>query len=482
MAMPGIVAYAGYVPMLRIARASIADAMAWANPSLRQRGSGERSFCNWDEDSITMAVEAARSCLEGQDRSDIDSLSLVSTTLPFADRDNAVIVAAALGLNDSLRCRDLTSSRRAATSVLATLAEGMRAGSRQLLTAADRRLARPASDAEMAFGHGAASVLIGTDNTVAEFIGSASLNSDLVDHYRASSDTFDYGFEQRWIRDEGYLKLIPEVVNRVLGQTGVSIDNIDQVVFPCPAAVAAKIAAAIGIARDRISDNLAATCGDTGAAHPLLLLCHALDHASPGQTLLLTGFGQGADAVLLRTTERPGGKRGALAASLARRREELNYSRYLSLSGLLDTDWGHRAEHDKRTAMTTAYRKRDALTSFVGGKCTACGATQFPLTPVCVNPDCRRPHTQQPFPFADLQARVKSFTEDWLGFSPSPPAIYGNVAFEGGANILMEFADTGAGELEVGMPLAMRFRIKDFDERRHFRRYFWKPTPLQAGA
>jgi hydroxymethylglutaryl-CoA synthase len=477
---PGIIAYAGYVPMLRIARACIADAMAWANPSLRQRGVGERSFCNWDEDSITMAVEAARSCLAGQDRDDITGLSLASTTLPFADRDNAVIVAAALGLDESVRCSNLTSSQRAATSALGALAEGMQTGSRQLLTAADRRLAKPASDAEMSFGHGAACVLLGSDNTVADLVGSETLNRDLVDHYRASGDSFDYGFEQRWVRDEGYLKLIPKLVAKVLDKTGISIDEIDHVVFPCSTAVAAKLAATMGISPDCVSNNLAASCGDTGAAHPLLMLCDVLDRATPGQTVLLVGFGQGADAFVLRTTDRVAGNRGALTASLARRREEPNYNRFLSLCGLLETDWGHRAEHDKRTAMPTAYRKRDALASFAGGKCGACGAIQFPLTPVCVNPDCRKAHTQQPFSFADQPARVKTFTEDWLGFSPSPPSIYGNVAFDGGANILMEFADTCPGELEVGMPLSMHFRIKDIDERRHFRRYFWKPAPLRG--
>ena len=42
---------------------------------------------------------------------------------------------------------------------------------------------------------------------------------------------------------------------------------------------------------------------------------------------------------------------------------------------------------------------------------------------------------------------------------------------------MMEFTDVEPGQLDVGMPVELRFRIKDFDERRGFRRYFWKPTP-----
>ena len=56
----GIKSYAAYVPRLRMDRASIAAAHAWAMPALRSLGKGERSFCSWDEDSITMAVEAVR--------------------------------------------------------------------------------------------------------------------------------------------------------------------------------------------------------------------------------------------------------------------------------------------------------------------------------------------------------------------------------------------------------------------------------------
>ena len=46
----------------------------------------------------------------------------------------------------------------------------------------------------------------------------------------------------------------------------------------------------------------------------------------------------------------------------------------------------------------------------------------------------------------------------------------------------MEFTDTDVGELEVGLPLRMVYRVKEFDHHRGFRRYFWKATPTRAGA
>ena len=61
----GIHEFGGYVPIQRLKRKAIADANAWFNPALRGLGEGERSICNWDEDSVTMAVEAARDALGG---------------------------------------------------------------------------------------------------------------------------------------------------------------------------------------------------------------------------------------------------------------------------------------------------------------------------------------------------------------------------------------------------------------------------------
>ena len=66
--MKGIVSYGGYIPRLRLNRMSIYQSMGWFAPAIIMVAQGERSFCNWDEDSVTMAVAAAKDCLRGQDK------------------------------------------------------------------------------------------------------------------------------------------------------------------------------------------------------------------------------------------------------------------------------------------------------------------------------------------------------------------------------------------------------------------------------
>jgi uncharacterized OB-fold protein len=99
---------------------------------------------------------------------------------------------------------------------------------------------------------------------------------------------------------------------------------------------------------------------------------------------------------------------------------------------------------------------------------------------MCANPDCRAVDSQDPHCFADSKARVVSWSADQLTYTPDPPAYYGMVDFEEGGRLMMDFADTVDGSLEVGAEMRMVFRAKDFDARRGFTRYFWKAAPAAA--
>ena len=74
--MVGITAFGAYVPRLRLQREAIAKANTWFDPSLAALARGERSFCNWDEDSVTMAVEAARDATDSNSRDKIGAICL----------------------------------------------------------------------------------------------------------------------------------------------------------------------------------------------------------------------------------------------------------------------------------------------------------------------------------------------------------------------------------------------------------------------
>lgn len=476
----GILSFGAYVPRFRLPRARIAEAMAWAVPGLKGLARGERAFANWDEDSVTLAVEAARDCLAGTAQVPTQ-IQLASTTLPFADRSNSGVVADALRCPDLTTTEDLGGSRRAATSALVRL--GLAPGPRStLLIAADCRDAKPGSAQEMQYGHAAAALLVGDGEPIATVRGAASLHDDFVDQYRAADSDYDYALEERWVREEGYNKIVPRAVAAALQDAGLDAGEVHRVVFPASASTAKGVAKALRIDPALFVDPLLDRCGDCGAAHPLLLLAHALETAVAGETVLVIGFGQGADAVVLETTPRLAERQAAHgpARALANRRVCENYAMFLALRNRLEIDFGLRAERDNRTSQSAFYRRRKDITGMVGGRCTACGTLQYPRSQVCVK--CGVMDSQQDESLSGLRGRVKSYTEDWLAYTPLPPYIYGNVEFPDGANCMLEFTDFEPGQAQVGAPVRMVFRIKDFDARRHFRRYFWKPAPVPADS
>ncbi|MEE8390408.1 MAG: SDR family NAD(P)-dependent oxidoreductase, partial [Anaerolineae bacterium] len=461
-------------------------------PAVIMVAQGERSFCNWDEDSVTMAVAASRDCLIGADKSKVGGLYLASTTLPFADRLNAGIVATALNLREDILTADFTSSLKAGTSALVTALEAVKSGERRniLVTATDKREAKAASFYEMWYGDGAASILLGDENVIAEFKGSHSVSYDFVDHYRGARKKFNYTWEERWVREEGYGKIIPEAINGLLARLGISMDEVDKVIYPCfIKRQHATIAKRIGAAPEKVVDNMHTVCGETGAAHPLVMLVRVLEKAQPGDRILVAGFGQGCDTLCFEVTENiqgAGGRkqetRNGVTGSLANKKTTDNYLKYLKFRDLIETETGIRAEAPNQTAMTTLWRKRKIVMGLVGGRCTECGTPQFPKMDICVNPDCGAFHSQEDHEFADRPATIKSFTGDMLAVSVDPPAIYGLVEFEGGGRFMADFTDCELDDLAVGQSAHMVFRIHHKDEERGFTGYFWKAVPEQEAG
>jgi 3-hydroxy-3-methylglutaryl CoA synthase len=473
----GIKSYAVCIPRLRMDRSSIAAAHAWSLPALKGLGKGERSFCSWDEDSITMGVEATRACLVSAAKQEVGSLTFASTTPVFADLQNASVVVNASGLPPTTATLDAGGSLRAG---VAALIRALRSadGPDTVIVAADNRKAKPGSAQEMQYGAGAAALQVGFGKTIARFIGSASSASQFADHFRAEGEKYDYYWEERWVRDEGYLKIIPEAVSRLFKEKGIAADSIDHFCMPATiSGAAAAVAKRLKIKPEAVVDNLASKCGDTGAAHPLLMLAAALEKAAPGQKILIIGFGAGCDALLLEATEAIRGYKSSASpsAALARGVTDKNYTKLLSFSDELELDWGMRSETDAKTALTQLYRAQDQVISFIGGRCGECEAIQFPRLAACVNCGSSKPLT--PYPLADELAKVATFTADWLMFYPAPPLYVGLVQFDNGARVLMEMVDVDPAKFDVGSPLRMVFRIKEKDSRRHYNRYFWKAAP-----
>lgn len=478
--MAGILSYGGYIPRLRLQRAVVAQAHHWFNPSLAKLARGERAMANWDEDSVTLGLEAARDCLTGLDRGRVARVVLASTTHPFADRQNAGIVKEALGLSDRVGTLDVSGSQRAGTSALLDALQSVRGGAGDILcVAAEKHVALPGSGAELTTGDAAAAILVGEGYTVADFVAGESISVDFVDHYRAAGQSMDYGWEARWVRDQGYAQIGVEAVKGALEKAGLAPVDIDHFVMPAPMhGVNDLVAKACGIPTDSVRPTLMDQLGDAGAAQPILLLAHALEAANAGDLILVVGFGQGCDVLIFRANGEPARPdRLGISGWLNRRRPEPNYFKYLAFAGHLPLDLGMRAEYHQKTALTALYRNRRTVLGLIGGHCGETGVVQYPRTPVGVAQNAKKRHAQEDIALSDRAARILTFTADRLAFTLDPPLYYGTILFNEGGRMTVEFADVDEGQVAVDAPMRMMFRIKVPDGPDRFRAYFWKAVP-----
>jgi NAD(P)-dependent dehydrogenase (short-subunit alcohol dehydrogenase family)/putative sterol carrier protein len=99
-----------------------------------------------------------------------------------------------------------------------------------------------------------------------------------------------------------------------------------------------------------------------------------------------------------------------------------------------------------------------------------------------VNPECGAFHSQEDYEFADVPAKVKTFTGDMLSVSVNPPAIYGMVQFENGGRMVADFTDCELDDLKVGLAVQMAFKRKGVDKERGFVNYFWKAVPVPGSV
>lgn len=480
--MIGICSYAGYIPRYRLNRMTVFSSMGWLNPAIIMNAAGDKAVANYDEDSITMAVAAGSKCLRGFDLSEIGAVYFATTSAPFKERQNANIVAGALSAGEGIRTADFGGSLKSGTAALLASLEFVAAGSgeKALTCAADNRMGRVGSVQEMVFGDGGAALMVGSNNVIAVYRGSYSMSCDFVDHLRGANSKYDRQWEERWVRDLGYERFIPQAIEGLVEKLNLELSAITKIIYPCYYGGARKaINRKLGLQPGQVQDDLMMDAGDTGSAHPLLMLARALEDASAGDTLLVVSYGNGCDAILFEVTEAIGDYQDRLRVSdsIKKHVELDNFYKYLTWRDMLPVEVGMRGEEERLTRWSMVWRNRKAILGLQGSRCLECDTQQYPPQRVCVNPDCGAIDRMEPVVLAGKCGKIVSFTSDMLAATKNPPAVYGNVDFNGGGRCMMDFTDCSLDDLQVGKPVEFSFRIKYIDPKRDTTFYFWKAVP-----
>ncbi|HEY2775178.1 MAG TPA: OB-fold domain-containing protein [Candidatus Binatia bacterium] len=469
--MAGIVSFASYVPFHRIARKTIAQALGTGG------GKGERSVASYDEDTVTMAVEAARDCVRRRDTAGVKALYFATTEPPYVEKLNSATIHAALDLPAAVRCLDISCSIRAGAGSLLAAHDAAVAGGQALATMADIRIGAPEGSAESSGGDGAAAFLFGTSDVIAQVEATWSGTLEFLSSWRVAGQRYSKTWEERFSLTQGWGPLLADAAKNLLASAKVSPADIAWFVVDAPnARASAGFLAQAGIPAEKIIDARLDTIGHAGAAQVGLMLATALEKARPGDRIAVIAASDGVDAMLLRATGliADGRPERTVDRWVDSKRADLPYTRFLKWRGILETEPPRRPD-PQRPAGPPSLRSHRWKFALVGSECTACGARHLPPQEVCVA--CRASHKMRDVSFADGKATIKTFAVDRLAFTPQPPMVVAVIDFEGGGRVQSELTDVEPAKVAIGDPVEMTFRRLFTADAVH--NYFWKGRPAR---
>jgi 3-hydroxy-3-methylglutaryl CoA synthase len=465
--MAGIVSYGTYIPTYRLPRELIAK--EWGLPSL----GGERAVASFDEDSLTMAVNASIDALGNRDPRTLAGVFFASTTSPYREKQAAATVATVLDASPEVRTMDFTDSLRAGTSALLTALDLARDDRQILVCAGDARMGEPDSQQEQNYGDAGAAVVVGTADVIAEVVGTYTISQEFLGTWRTEEQDYLRSFPGAFETKFGYTPFIAAAVQGVLKKCALTPQQISQAAIAAPSQRTLQ-AALRGLGLDvksQVQETFWSTIGDAGTAQPLLLLAAVLERAKSGDLILVAGYGDGGDAAVFRVTDAITDFRvvRSIYSQIEVKRTLPSYGKYARFRKLI------RKEYTTTDTSTPVVLLRDQkeILPLHGGKCPQCGTVQFPIHRICI--ECGYPGG-----LAEVKlprtGTLFTFTHDYLTDTPDPPTTHAVVDLDGGGRVYVQLTDCEPERVEIGMPVELTFR--KYHEGAGLKNYFWKARPL----
>ena len=461
----GIRAIGGHAPHRRLERSQIAATFG------KGGGRGTRAVASFDEDTTTMAVEACRAGAVHEGDAPLMALWFTTTDPAYLDKTNATAVHAALGIRRECPALDFGGALR---SGIGALDAALRASGDIVVVASDRRGGLPTSADEADGGDGAAAIRIGDEDDgplLATFLGDASTTEEVLDRWRTPGDDRSRSWEERFA-ESVYVDLAVETFERALASAELEVADVDVLVATgMHQRAVTRAAGKLGVGT--VADDLAGTVGNTGVAHPLLVLTSVLEEARPGQTIAVLHLADGCDVVLLRTTDEltSWSPRRPVSAQIASGRE-LPYGTFLAWRGRVEVEPPNRPG-PARVSAPAAQRRQDWKFRFTGSRDRDSDMVHLP--PARVSEKGGAVDDMEPADMADVPGTITALTVDRLAYSPSPPVVFAVVDFDGGGRAPLELTDVDPDTVQVGDRVEPTFRRLSTADGIH--NYFWKVRP-----
>jgi hydroxymethylglutaryl-CoA synthase len=294
----GITGYGAYVPRPRIRAAVIAS--AWGRGDDARLPVREKSVPGPDEDTITMAIEAARNAV-ARSRLSPDRIRAVwvgTESKPYAVKPCGTVVAEAIGATPWVSAADLEFACKAGSEAMqaayAFVGSGM--ADAALAIGMDAAQSKPGDALEFTAAAGGAAFLFGpAAGALATVEGSASYVTDTPDFFRRQHMHYpEHG--HRFTGEPSYFAHSRGASCGLLEALGRRASDYRWAVFhqPNPKFVR-RVAADLGFTEEQIAPGAVVDrIGNTYSGASLLGLAAILDVARAGDRIFFCSYGSGA--------------------------------------------------------------------------------------------------------------------------------------------------------------------------------------------
>jgi hydroxymethylglutaryl-CoA synthase len=377
-----------------------------------------------DEDTLTMAAEAARLALDaaGVDAERVARLAVGTTTPPTEEPGLSARLVSLLGLEASTRTRQVGGSANAGVAALAGGLDadvgGHATNEAVLVVASDTVRGDPDSAVDHAGGAGAAAVVLtpagpGRVQSIAEYTAAYPGTRVRQAGKREAEELGVTAYDRQAYRETvgGAVDALGESVGGP--DAGVAIADVDAATVGAPdGSLPYRARDVLGVDSEAISaGSTVHSLGDCGTATPLLGLARALDESN--ESVLVVGYGAGSEATALVVDV----ESDAESVPVTRRTagiDEMSYAEYLRLRGEITP--GEPAGGGAYVSVPSWRRTLPQRHRLVAGACPECGALAFPPKGAC-----RSCHERVDYETVRLARRGTVETATTIGQGGAPP-------------------------------------------------------------
>jgi hydroxymethylglutaryl-CoA synthase len=307
----GIVSYGAYVPRYRITPTEIGKVWGVDGAGM---GIGlnvhRKSVPSPDEDTITISTEALRVALArgAIDPQEIGAIYVGSESHPYAVKPTATVVAQAVGATPNLTAADFEFACKAGTAAIQTClglvgAEMVRYG---VAIGSDTSQGAPSDALEYSASAGGAAFIIGREKVIARVLHTLSYTTDTPDFWRREGQRYP-SHSGRFTGEPAFFRHVTECAHRIMDVAATTPQSYQHVVFHQPnGKFPARVGKQLGFTEAQMEHGLVTPyIGNTYSAAALIGLSNVLDHARPGERVLVVGYGSGAgsDAFDIEVTD-----------------------------------------------------------------------------------------------------------------------------------------------------------------------------------